>query len=36
MKKGLFFVGLVLRLEHVPHNISYTGARKSWTTHTFT
>jgi len=24
----------VLRLEPVPHNISYTGARKSWTLHT--
>ena len=36
MKKGLFSVGLVLRLEPIPHNITYTGARKSWTTHTHT
>jgi len=28
MKKELFLVDLVSRLESVPHNISYTGARK--------
>jgi len=37
MKKGLFSVGLVLRLEPVPHNISYTGGRKGLDyTHTLT
>ena len=37
MKTGLFSVGLVLRLEPIPHNISYTGARKGLDcTHTHT